>query len=129
MTKQCFKVDNPREWYLPHHTVVHPLKPGKVRRVLNGAAKFQGQSLQQRLVNRTGLVAKINPHSNPFSRVQVCRLSRHRRNVLQVGVVPHDRPLLRFFLRRKDPASEIAENQYARQFLAPKTRLHTSTTR
>ena len=25
----CFRVDNPREWYLPHHPVVHPHKPGK----------------------------------------------------------------------------------------------------
>ena len=39
-----FKVDCPREWYLPPHPVFHPHKPGKVRRVLNGAAKFQGSS-------------------------------------------------------------------------------------
>ena len=26
----CFKVSNPREWYLPHHPVIHPNKPGKV---------------------------------------------------------------------------------------------------
>ena len=31
-----------REWYLPHHPVVNPNKPGKVRRVLNGASKFHG---------------------------------------------------------------------------------------
>ena len=29
-----------REWYLSHHPVVNPNKPGKVRRVLNGASKF-----------------------------------------------------------------------------------------
>ena len=34
-----------REWYLPHHPVVNPNKPGKARRVLNGASKFQGISL------------------------------------------------------------------------------------
>ena len=26
----CFKMSNAREWYLPHHPVVHPHKPGKV---------------------------------------------------------------------------------------------------
>ena len=31
-----------REWYLPHHPVINPNKPGKVRRVLIGAAKFHG---------------------------------------------------------------------------------------
>ena len=46
----CFKINNAREWYLPHHPVVHPHKPGKVRRVLNGAAKFQGQSLNNALL-------------------------------------------------------------------------------
>ena len=46
----CFKVDQPREWYLPHHPVVHPHKPGKVRRDLNGAAKFHGQSLNSQFL-------------------------------------------------------------------------------
>ena len=45
----CFKVDNPCEWYL-HHPVLHPHKPGKVRRVLNGAAKFHGVSLNNTVV-------------------------------------------------------------------------------
>ena len=36
---------NLRDRYLPHHPVVNPNKPGKVRRVLNGASKFHGTSL------------------------------------------------------------------------------------
>ena len=39
-----------REWYLPHHPVVKPYKPGKVRRVLNGASKFHGPSLNKSLL-------------------------------------------------------------------------------
>ena len=31
-----------KEWYLQHHPVTNPNKPGKVRRVLKGAAKFPG---------------------------------------------------------------------------------------
>ena len=38
----CLKVKEVREWFLPHHPVVHPHKPGTVRRMLNGTAKFQG---------------------------------------------------------------------------------------
>ena len=38
------------EWYLPHHPVVNPNKPGKVRRVLNGASKFHGLSLNKSLL-------------------------------------------------------------------------------
>ena len=28
-----------REWYLPHHPVLNPNEPSKVRRVLNGASR------------------------------------------------------------------------------------------
>ena len=34
-----------RECYLPQHLAVNPNKPGKVRRVLNGASKFHGTTL------------------------------------------------------------------------------------
>ena len=36
----CFKTEQPREWYLPHHTNFHPHKPGNVRGVLNGLSGF-----------------------------------------------------------------------------------------
>ena len=39
-----------REWYLPHHPVVNPNKPSEVRRVLNGASKFHGTSLNKSLL-------------------------------------------------------------------------------
>ena len=39
-----------REWYLPNHPVINPNKPGNVRRVLNGAAKFHGSSLNKALL-------------------------------------------------------------------------------
>ena len=40
-------------WYLPHHPVVYPNKPGIVRRVANAAAKFRDQPLNSNLI--TGL--------------------------------------------------------------------------
>ena len=39
-----------RECYLPHHPVVNPNKPGKVRRVLDGASKFYGTFLNKSLL-------------------------------------------------------------------------------
>ena len=39
-----------RDWYLPHHPVVSPNEPGKVQRVLNGASKFHGTSLNKSLL-------------------------------------------------------------------------------
>ena len=37
-------------WYLPHHPVTHPMKPGKVRIVFDCAAKYHGISLNQQLL-------------------------------------------------------------------------------
>ena len=36
-------------WYLPHHPVTYPQKPGKVRVVFDCAAKYCGTSLNQQL--------------------------------------------------------------------------------
>ena len=37
-------------WYLPHHPVINPHKPEKVRRVCNAAAKYQGVALNGKLL-------------------------------------------------------------------------------
>ena len=42
-------------WYLPHHPVVHPRKPGKVKVVFDCAANFLGVSLNDMLPQSPGL--------------------------------------------------------------------------
>ena len=48
-----------RDWYLPHHPVINLNKPVKVRRVLNGAAKFHGTSLNQSPLVGPGLLQNL----------------------------------------------------------------------
>ena len=48
-----------KEWYLPHQPVIDPNKPGKVRRVLNGAAKFHGASLNKSLLSGPDLLQNL----------------------------------------------------------------------
>ena len=39
-----------KEWYLPHHPVLNPNKPGKIRRVCNAAAKYKDICLNDKLL-------------------------------------------------------------------------------
>ena len=39
-----------KEWYLPHHPVLNPNKPGNVRRVCNAASKYKEVCLNDKLL-------------------------------------------------------------------------------
>ena len=95
-----------KEWYLPHHPVLNLNKPGKVRRVLNGAAKFQGASLNKSLLigpellqNLIYVLLRFRQHPHVVSADIEGRF-------LQLGVLPSDQPSLRF-LWRKDPTNNV----------------------
>ncbi|XP_067332746.1 uncharacterized protein [Channa argus] len=44
------EVNNTPAWYIPHHGVYHPQKPGKIRVVFDCSAKFEGVSLNDHLL-------------------------------------------------------------------------------
>ena len=114
-----FKVDQPREWYLPHHPVVHPHKPGKVRRVLNGAAKFHCQSLNSALLARQDLLQSLI-HIRFRSRQYPFAVSADiERIFIQVGVIPRDRPSVQFFWR-EHTAAELAVFESVRHIFGSK---------
>ena len=115
----CFKVSNAREWYFPHHPVVNPHKPGKVRRVLNGAAKFQCHSLNNSLLTGPDLLQSLIHILIRFRQYPYAVSADIEGMFLQVGVIPEDRPSLRF-LWREDPASDVAVFQYVRHIFGSK---------
>lgn len=43
-------IDKRPAWYIPHHGVYHPLKPGKIRVVFDASAKFRGTLLNDHLL-------------------------------------------------------------------------------
>ena len=61
------------EWYLPHQPVVNPNKPGKTRRVLNGAVKFPGNFFEQ-ICSLAPNCSEINPCTTQNSRTSICRV-------------------------------------------------------
>ena len=112
-------MDQPREWYLPHHPVVHPHKPGKVRRVLNGAAKFQGQCLNNSLLTGPDLLRSSIHILIRFRQHKYAVSADIEGMFLRKGVLPKDQPSLRL-MWRKDPASETAVYQYVRHIFVSK---------
>ena len=51
--------DNQRVWYLRHHSVTNPKKPEKVRVVFDAAAKYQGTSLNESLMQGPDLTNNL----------------------------------------------------------------------
>ena len=83
-------------WYIPHHGVYHPKKPGKLRLVFDCSATFKGQSLNHMLMQGPDL-------TNSLVGI-LCRFRKHAVAVtcdiegmfLQVGVTRQHRDMLRF---------------------------------
>ena len=90
---------------------MHPHKPGKIRRVLNGAANFHGQSLNSALLARPDLLQILYHILFRFRQYPFAVSADVEEMFLQVGVIPRDRPSLRF-LGREHPAAEVAVFEY-----------------
>ena len=48
-----------RVWYLPHHGVVNPNRPGKIRVVHDASAEFKGVSLNNSLLKEPDLLTSL----------------------------------------------------------------------
>ena len=108
-----------REWYLPHHPVTNPNKPGKVRRVLNGAAKFHGTSLNKSLLTGPDLLQNLIHVLLRFRQHQFGVSADIEGMFLQVVVPDCDQPSLRF-LWREDPTTNVVVYQYTRHIFGAK---------
>ena len=57
--KQSEVVQSGKTWYIPHHGVYHPSKPGKIRVVFDCSAEFQGKSINKELLSGPDLTNQI----------------------------------------------------------------------
>ena len=109
------------QWYLPHHPVINPHKPEKVRRVCNAAAKYQGVSLNEKLLSGPDLLQSLIGIIFRFREHQIALSADIEEMFLQVAVPNLDSRCLRF-LWREDPGQKIETSLrvYTTRFLGEK---------
>ena len=85
-----------RTWYLTHHPVFHPAKPGKIRVVFDCSAKFRGSSLNDHLLQEPDLTNSLVGVLIRFRQERVALMSDIESMFHQVKVRPEDCSGLRF---------------------------------
>ena len=85
-----------RAWYIPHHAVINPNKPGKTRVVFDCAAKYKGVSLNDNLLNGPDLVNSLVGVLIRFRQERVAMIADVEAMFHQVLVREEDCNYLRF---------------------------------
>ena len=83
-------------WYLPHHPVVHPQKPDKVRVVFDCAAKFQNVSLNQQILQGPDLTNSLTGVLTRFREQPIAIMADIEKMFYEVRVPTEDSRYLRF---------------------------------
>ena len=83
-------------WFLPHHPVLNPNKPDKVRIVFDAAARFQGTSLNSHLLHGPNLANNLVGVILRFRRHKVALAADIEAMFYQVKVISKDTDALRF---------------------------------
>ncbi|KAK4468963.1 hypothetical protein MN116_000099 [Schistosoma mekongi] len=90
------KLDYRPRWYLPHHPVINPKKPEKLRIVLDCAAKYDGVSLNDLLYQGVDTTANLVGILLRFRRELIAVSADIEEMFMQVKVPNLDRGALRF---------------------------------
>ena len=97
-------------WYIPHHGVTHPSKPGKVRVVFNCSAEFGGTSLNKQLIAGPDLTNQLVGVLTRFREEHIAYMADIEAMFHQVRVPENRRSLLRLlWWEEGDPRMEIEE--------------------
>ncbi|XP_064647481.1 uncharacterized protein LOC135500165 [Lineus longissimus] len=95
-------------WYLPHHPVINPKKPEKLRIVFDCAAQWKGTSLNQQILQGPDLANKLVGVLLRFRQERVAMMADVEGMFNQVLVQPDHRDVLRFlWWDDDDPTKEV----------------------
>ena len=87
------------QWFLPHHPLLNPNKPGKVRIVMDAAAKCDGISLNDKLLIGPDLLNNLVGVLLRFREYRVGISADIEAMFHQCRVIEDDQPALRFLWR------------------------------
>lgn len=90
------ELDNQPVWYIPHHGVYHPQKPGKICVVFDCSARFQDTALNDHLLTRPELTNTLVGVLCRFRKGPVAIMCDGERMFHQFHVRPEDQDYLRF---------------------------------
>ena len=85
-----------KTWFIPHHGVYHPHKPGKIRVVFHCSAKYKGKSLNDLLLKGPDLTNSLLGVLTRFRQEHVAVMADIEAMFHQVKVPDTDRSFLRF---------------------------------
>ena len=94
--------------YIPHHGVIHPHKPGKVRVVFDAAAKYKGTSLNANLLPGIDFLNKLTSVLTRFRKGKIAVVADIEKMYHQIKVNNNDIDALRF-LWREDIYQDIED--------------------
>ncbi|XP_043238930.1 uncharacterized protein LOC122390257 [Amphibalanus amphitrite] len=95
-----------RTWYLPHHAVQNPNKPGKVRVVFDAAARCGGTSLNDNLITGPNNLNSLTGVLMRFRQGRVPIASDVKQMFHQIAVRAEDRQAQQFLWRDMDMTKE-----------------------
>ena len=84
------------KWYIPHHGIYHPHKPGKIRVVFDCSAKYQGKSLNDLLLNGPDLTNNLFGVLTRFRQERIALMADIELMFYQVRVSEADCSYLHF---------------------------------
>ena len=110
------------QWYLPHHPVKHPHKPGKVGRVCKAASMFKGVSLNDKLLSGPYLLRNLVGIVFRFREYEIAVTADIESMFLQLAV-PKEQCKCLSFLWRDKPSDTVGIYEYTRHVFAAKSSL------
>ena len=90
------KIKEGKTWYLPHHGVYHPNKPGKIRVVFDCSCNYKGTSLNEELLQGPNLTNSLVGVLARFRLEPVAIMADIEAMFYQVHVPENQRSFLRF---------------------------------